>query len=39
VNKNENYSSLDVRDAPLASLKKVKQLSQKLESKMEEIPK
>lgn len=37
VNKNGNYSSLDVIDAPLASLKKVKQLSQKLESKMEEI--
>ena len=37
INKNENYSYLRVTDEPLASLKKVKQLSQKLESKMEEI--
>lgn len=37
VNKNENYSSLSVLYEPLASFKKVKQLSQKLESKMEEI--
>ena len=33
VNKNENYSSLEVRDEPMASLKKIKMLPQKLESK------
>ena len=37
INKHANYNSLAVMDEPLASLKKVKQLSQKLESKMEEI--
>jgi hypothetical protein len=37
VNKNEIYSSLKIIDEPLVSIKKVKQLSQKLESKMEEL--
>lgn len=37
VNKNKSYNSLKVIDEPRASFKKVKQLSQKLESKMEEI--
>lgn len=37
INKHAYYDSLAVMDEPLASLKKVKQLSQKLESKMEEI--
>jgi hypothetical protein len=37
INKNENYSSLIVRDEPFASLKKVKLLSGKLESRMEEL--
>jgi len=37
VNTNQSYTSLNVIDEPIASLKKVKRLSQKLESKMEEI--
>ena len=37
LNKNENYNSLVVRDEPLASLKKVKRISGKLESRMEEL--
>ncbi len=37
LNKNENYNSLVVRDEPFSSLKKVKGISGKLESKMEEL--
>jgi len=37
INIDKNYNSLNVIDEPLASLKKVKKLSGKLESKMEEL--
>ena len=37
VNKNGNYSSLEVRYELMVSQKKIKTLSQKLESKIEEI--
>lgn len=37
INTNKKYQYLVVRDEPLASLKRVKTLSGKLESKMEEL--
>ena len=37
VNKNGNYSSLEVKYELMASLKKIKTLPQKLESKVAEI--